>query len=163
MSAQGRSIQISSDRHLLDFPKSSQVGGNHLEFFFNNSTRVTPQRLARNQEQPSMIQGKPPFAGDKPPLASECHLVGMRGGVSAHSLPSSRAARSQFSFILMDCTTGRRGKINFLPIKYVWGKCPRWTPPHPTLFPRLLPWPPAAAGRPHTAVASNPAGSGGRR
>jgi hypothetical protein len=52
--------------------------------------------------------------------------------VSAHFLPSSQAARSQFSFILMDCTTSLRGKINFLPIKYVWGKCPRWTfPPTP--------------------------------
>lgn len=107
-----------------------------------------------------MIQGKPPFAGDKPPLASECNLIGMRGGVSSLSLPSLQAARSQFSFILMDCTTGRRGKINFLPIKSVWESVPDGRPP---LFPLLLPRPPAAAGRPHTAVASNPAGPGGRR
>lgn len=113
--------------HLLGFPKAVRLVETTSSF-----SSITPHgshlRLARNQEQPSMIQGKPPFAGDKPPLASECHLVGMRGGVSARSLPSSQAARSQFSFILMDCTTGRRGKINFLPIKYVWGKCPRWTP-----------------------------------
>lgn len=103
------------------------MGGNHLEFFFNKTPHGSHLRLVRNREQPSMIQGKPPLAGDKPPLASQCHLIGIKGGCPL-SLPFSQAARSQFSFILMDCTTGRRGKINFLPIKCVWGKCPTWTP-----------------------------------